>query len=131
MRTNVVLDDELVERAKQLTGIKTKRAVIQEVLRVLVWLREQEKVRVLRGKLHWEGNLDELNGFQQVALLSPALAVQSARKCRYLRRLGVSVRKTIHCFIATYCIEEEHNLLHSDRDFAPFEEHLGLHLIHP
>ncbi len=57
MRTNVVLDEALIERARQLTGIKTKREVIQEALRTLIQLREQEQVRQLRGKLHWEGDL--------------------------------------------------------------------------
>ena len=60
MRTNIVLDDDLVERAKQLTGIKTKRELIQEALCVLVRLREQEQVRKLRGKLRWEGDLQAL-----------------------------------------------------------------------
>ncbi len=59
MRTNIVLDDALVERARQLTGIKTKREVIHEALRTLIQLREQAEVRKLRGKLHWEGNLAE------------------------------------------------------------------------
>jgi Arc/MetJ family transcription regulator len=54
-----VLDDDLIERARRLTGIKTKREVVQEALRVLIQLREQIEVRQLRGKLHWEGNLDE------------------------------------------------------------------------
>ena len=57
MRTNIVLDDDLVERAKQLTGIKTKRELIHEALRTLILLREQAEVRALRGKLHWEGDL--------------------------------------------------------------------------
>lgn len=60
MRTNIVLDDELVERAKELTGLDTKRAVVDEALRVLVRLREQEGVRSLRGKLKWEGDLGRL-----------------------------------------------------------------------
>jgi Arc/MetJ family transcription regulator len=59
MRTNIVLDDKLVERAQKLTGIKTKREVVQEALRTLVLLREQAEVRPLRGKLNWEGNLHE------------------------------------------------------------------------
>lgn len=59
MRTNIVLDDELVKKAQQLTGIKTKKDVIQEALTTLIRLREQSQVRSLRGKLHWEGNLDE------------------------------------------------------------------------
>lgn len=59
MRTNIVLDDKLVERAKKLTGIKTKREVVQEALRTLILLREQSEVRILRGKLLWDGNLDD------------------------------------------------------------------------
>ena len=60
MRTNIVLDDELIERARQLTGIKTKREVIHEALRALIQIREQEQIRALRGKLHWEGDLSSL-----------------------------------------------------------------------
>jgi Arc/MetJ family transcription regulator len=60
MRTNIVLDENLIERAKKLTGIKTKREVVQEALRTLILLREQAEVRQFRGKLKWEGNLDEM-----------------------------------------------------------------------
>ena len=59
MRTNIVLDDNLIERAQKLTGIKTKREVVQEALRTLILLREQTEIRPLRGKLKWEGDLDE------------------------------------------------------------------------
>ena len=60
MRTNIVLDEELIDRARKLTGIKTKKQVIQEALRLLIQLREQEQVRLLRGRLLWEGDLDEM-----------------------------------------------------------------------
>ncbi len=60
VRTNVVLDQDLIEEALALTGLKTKRAVIEEALRVLTRLRRQEKVRTLRGQLTWEGDLDAL-----------------------------------------------------------------------
>lgn len=60
MRTNVVLDDELVAKAMQYTGLTTKRAVIEEALRLLVRLKSQEEVRNLRGKLHWEGDLEAM-----------------------------------------------------------------------
>ena len=60
MRTNIVLDEELIDRARKLTGIKTKKQVVQEALRLLIQLKEQEQVRSLRGKLHWEGDLDEM-----------------------------------------------------------------------
>ena len=59
MRTNIVLDDELVKKAQQLTGIKTKKEVIREALVVLIRLQEQTQVRSFRGKLEWIGNLDE------------------------------------------------------------------------
>ena len=59
MRTNIVLDDKLVKRAQKLTGIKTKRELVHEALRTLILLNEQAEVRALRGKLPWDGNLDE------------------------------------------------------------------------
>ena len=60
MRTNVVLDDELIKQAQEVTGIKTKKGVIDEALRLLVRLRAQEKLRELRGKIDWEGDLDAM-----------------------------------------------------------------------
>jgi len=60
MRTHIVLDDDLIERAQKLTGIKTRREVVQEALRTLILLREQGEVRSLRGTLKWEGDLDEM-----------------------------------------------------------------------
>ena len=60
MRTNVVIDDELMAEALESTGIKTKKAVIEEALRTLVRLKKQEGVRSLRGKLQWEGDLNAL-----------------------------------------------------------------------
>ena len=66
---------------------------------------------------------------ETVRLVSPSLAIASARTCRALRREGVTVRKTIDCLIATWCIETGVPLLHSDRDFEPFERHLGLRVL--
>jgi Arc/MetJ family transcription regulator len=60
MRTNIVLDDDLVSRAQKLTGIRTKRELIHTALRTFVRLQEQSSARALRGKLHWEGDLTEL-----------------------------------------------------------------------
>jgi Arc/MetJ family transcription regulator len=57
MRTNVVIDDELMADALEITGLNTKKAVIEEALRTLVRLKKQERVRSLRGKLQWEGDL--------------------------------------------------------------------------
>ena len=60
MRTNIVLDDGLVDEAMRATGLRTKRAVVEEALRTLVRLKRQEKILDLRGKLHWEGDLDAM-----------------------------------------------------------------------
>jgi Arc/MetJ family transcription regulator len=60
MRTNIVLDDERISRAKRLTGHATKRAVVDEALELLIRVREQEAVRTLRGKLVWDGDLGRL-----------------------------------------------------------------------
>jgi len=57
-------------------------------------------------------------------------AVQSAEHYRTLRQKGITVRKTIDCLIATFAIANGMWLLHNDRDFDPFETHLGLKVIH-
>lgn len=58
-----------------------------------------------------------------------AIAVQTAQHFRRLRALGITVRKTIDSLIATRCIADGLTLLHSDRDFDPFEQHLGLRVL--
>jgi Arc/MetJ family transcription regulator len=60
MRTNVVLDDELVAKAMQMSNLRTKRAVIEAGLQALIRLKAQENIRSLRGQLRWEGDLDAM-----------------------------------------------------------------------
>lgn len=60
MRTNIVIDDELMEEALRITGAKTKKEAVELGLRTIVRLKKQEKIRAYRGKLKWEGNLDEM-----------------------------------------------------------------------
>ena len=60
MRTNIVINDDLMNEALQLTDFKTKKAVVEEGLKLLVQLKKQEKIKSLRGKLKWEGNLEEM-----------------------------------------------------------------------
>ncbi|MBS1813359.1 MAG: PIN domain nuclease [Acidobacteria bacterium] len=57
------------------------------------------------------------------------LAIKAAENFRTLRVHGFTIRSTIDCLIATYCIENEHTLLHRDRDFDAFEKHLGLMVV--
>jgi predicted nucleic acid-binding protein len=67
-----------------------------------------------------------LTALTVVELGGEEIAIQAARNFRALRDLGVTVRKTIDTIIATRCIESGYDLLHDDRDFDPFVEHLGL-----
>ena len=60
MRTNIVIDDKLMSEAMKVAGTKTKRETVEQGLRLLVRLRQQENVRRLRGKLHWQGDLEEM-----------------------------------------------------------------------
>jgi len=69
---------------------------------------------------------DLLLRFDLVEMLGRDIALKSAANYRFLRRKGVTVRKTIDVMIATFCLENDIVLLHDDRDFDPFEEHLGL-----
>ncbi len=89
-----------------------------------------EVLQGFRSDQDFEAALHALLRFKQVNMLSPDLAVQSARYFRQLRKAGITVRKTLDCFIATYCIENQTGLLHCDRDFDPFEQHLGLKVIY-
>lgn len=57
------------------------------------------------------------------------IAIQAARNFRVLRSVGITVRKTIDTIIATRCIESGYELLHNDRDFDAFAEHLGLRVV--
>lgn len=60
MRTNVVIDDDLMESALKASGIKTKKDAIEEGLRLLVQIKGQKKIKGFRGKLQWSGSLDEM-----------------------------------------------------------------------
>jgi predicted nucleic acid-binding protein len=93
--------------------------ILTEVLQGFRHDPDFEKVRRTLGK------------YMQASMVSPALAVQSARNYRFLRQKGVTVRKTVDSLIATYCIENDHELLHNDGDFDGYEKHLGLRVVHP
>ena len=60
MRTNVVLDDDLVRSALKLSGYKTKKRAIEEGLKLLVQVNRQKKIKDFRGKLKWTGNLNKM-----------------------------------------------------------------------
>ncbi len=60
MRTNVVLDDNLMNAALKLSGFQTKKKAIEEGLKLLIQVNKQSKIKQFRGKLTWSGNLDEM-----------------------------------------------------------------------
>ncbi len=60
MRTNIVIDDKLMQDTLEATGLKTKREAVELGLRTLLRLRRQEEIRRFRGKLDWQGDLDAL-----------------------------------------------------------------------
>jgi predicted nucleic acid-binding protein len=70
-----------------------------------------------------------LTSLTVVELGEEEIAIRAARNFRALRKLGVTVRKTIDTVIATRCIESGDELLHSDKDFDPFAQHLGLRVL--
>jgi Arc/MetJ family transcription regulator len=59
MRTNIEIDDELIQEALRVSGLKTKRAAVEAGLKALIRLNRQKKILDLAGKVHWDGNLDE------------------------------------------------------------------------
>ena len=93
--------------------------ILAEVLQGFRHDPDFEKVRRILGK------------FMQESMVNPMLAVQGARNYRFLRQKGGTVRKTIDSLIATFCIENDYELLHNDSDFDGYEEHLGLRVIRP
>ena len=60
MRTNVVIDDQLMDRALRSSGLRTKRSVIESGLRLLVQVSSQRKLRALKGRISWDGDLEEM-----------------------------------------------------------------------
>ncbi len=60
MRTNIVIDDNLMNQALLVSGLKTKKETVEEGLKLLISLKKQAKIRELRGKLNWEGDLEQM-----------------------------------------------------------------------
>ena len=112
------LQTDYLERIADQAPILIGDLILAEVLQGFRDDADFEKARRAFGK------------YLQVEMVSPVLALQSARNYRLLRRKGITVRKTIDSLIATYCIENEHELLHNDTDFDGYEKHLGLQVVH-
>lgn len=85
-----------------------------------------EVLQGFRDDRDFERARDVLTSLEVVDIAGWETAVQAAQHFRSLRKLGITVRKTVDSLIATRCIESGYRLLHRDRDFEPFEKHLGL-----
>jgi len=92
-------------------------------------LIQSEVLQGVRGDKRFSEVEDALNQFVIFETASSKLAIAAARNYRRLCSLGITPRNLIDTFVATYCIESGHDLLHRDRDFDGFATHLGLSVI--
>ncbi len=90
-----------------------------------------EILQGIQGDSDFDRVRRELSKFEMFATGGEDLAVASAKNYRALRSRGCTIRKTIDCLIASFCLIEGYSLLHRDRDFEPFEKYLGLRIVHP
>jgi predicted nucleic acid-binding protein len=90
-----------------------------------------EILQGVRGEAQARRLRFEMARFEVFTTGGTELAVAAAANYRALRSRGATVRKTIDCLIATFCILDGHSLLHCDRDYDPFEKSLGLQVVHP
>jgi predicted nucleic acid-binding protein len=108
-----------VERLRELMGrvpLLVGDVILLEVLQGVASEREAGIVKAA------------LSRFDLASMLDPDMAVRAAANYRQLRQRGITVSKTIDLIIGTFCIAGGHELLTSDRDFAPLAQHLGLRL---
>lgn len=90
-----------------------------------------EVLQGFRSEKQAHAALQSLAGLPCFSLGGKPLAISTANNYRRLRQKGISIRSTIDCLIATFCVEEGIPLLHNDRDFDTFEQHLGLRVVLP
>ena len=88
-----------------------------------------EVLQGFRSELDVRRALKRFDAFELRDICGHEVAIAAARNYRLLRGKGVTVRTTIDTIIATFCLSEDHELLHCDRDFDPFQRHLGLRVV--
>lgn len=106
----VMLLDSMFGRSRLAVGDLSAAEVLQGV-------RDEHQYRWVRKTFE---------AFTRIDLCDYALALRASENFRLLRAKGITIRKTIDTLIATRCIQDGLTLLHADRDFVPFAEHLGL-----
>jgi predicted nucleic acid-binding protein len=125
----LVADSSAWVAAYRPVGSVSKDLMLDAIQNHTVLLPDLVLVEVLRGigseKKAREIEI-EFNNYQVVEVAGKKLAIVAATNYRKLRSKGVTIRGTVDLMIATWCIENDIPLLHADRDFIGFEEHLGL-----
>jgi predicted nucleic acid-binding protein len=104
----------------------------QELQRQRLGLTDLILCEVLQGisdRRSFEQTRDQLLKFQVYSAGGSDLAIAAAENYLHLRRRGYTVRKTIDCLIASFCLQAGHELLHRDRDYDAFEKALGLRVV--
>ena len=110
-----------VTRLRQFEEVETILIGDVVVLEVLKGLRSDSVVRFVEARLA---------AFNQASMLDGEMARHAAANYRKLHALGITIRSSIGLVIGTYCAVHGHSLLHRDRDFDHFEQHLGLKVLH-
>jgi predicted nucleic acid-binding protein len=106
----------------------------REVSRQRLGLTDLVLCEVLQGipsRRHFDETYHALQQFEIYSTGGISIALAAAQHYRQLRAHGNTVRRTIDCLIATFCLLHGHQLLHNDRDYDSFETVLGLRVIHP
>lgn len=111
---------------KKTPGVEQLDSLLGEELVAIGDLNLIEVLQGFRADKDFRQARNLLLSLTVVNMLDTAIALQSAENFRTLRKKGITVRKTIDAIIATYCIENNLSLLHSDKDFQPFHKHLKL-----
>jgi predicted nucleic acid-binding protein len=118
-----------------LRGVESQEAIWldRELTRQRLGLTDLILCEVLQGirdQATFVDARDRLSKLQHFQNGGKELAIAAAHNYRTLRERGYTVRGTIDCLIATFCLEAGHTLLHRDRDFDVFEKELGLKVVH-
>lgn len=106
----------------------------REMLRRRLGITDLTLCEVLQGirqQKYYDLTREMLLKYKVYTVGGTQLAIAASQNYRILRSKGYTIRTTIDCLIATFCIQNGFSLLHNDHDFDPFEQHLGLQVTHP
>ena len=88
-----------------------------------------EVLQGVRNEADYRATLSSMSGLAFSEMLGREIALRTSQNYRKLRQRGITVRKTIDLMIATFCVHNDHELLHADRDFDAMAPHIGLRTV--